>query len=218
MQNGTLASRPGPQFRWEQQFPAIRTARAKLDDMTNPLILCHPKPAGSSRTDHYYLYNPAQPGNFLILDRGSVPLIAAIDDAGERHSIGVQNGWLVTVNPLYGKEEYWAIFARDREIWVDVHAKLYSLTREEISVEFKKFVFLIRINIRIKGGPAVVKWARFPWLRSWFIDGDTSSDECLPFTDIFRELRDSAGRVKWLERWTSGFAVRSSAIKPVVAP
>jgi hypothetical protein len=186
--------------------------------MTNSLILCHPKPAGSSCTDSYYLYNPTQPGEFLALDLGSVPVVAAIDDSGKRHSIGVQNGWVVTVKPLYGKEESWAIFARDREIWVDVHAKLYSLTREEISVEFRRFLFLIRINIRIKGEPAIVKWARFPWLRSWFIDGDTSPDECLPFSDIFRELRDSAGRVKWLERWTSGFAVRSSAIKPAVAP
>lgn len=196
----------------------MNAAVSKFEATESPLILCCPKPAGSALADEYFYYRfDGVNREVTHVARDMVPTVEAVGEGGEQYVFPRQNGWLVEINPLINPSKKWAVFSRDGRLYVDTFNHIYCLDEDELLVRARIFIFLARVVVDKK--PSNLKqdrcifWIRFPWLRTWFIDGDTQPEECDPFLDIFKELCSQEGRDKWRAKWSTGLAVRNESIQ-----
>ncbi len=177
------------------------------------LTLCKPQPAGDCKPDEYFSYS----GNLESCEKianENVPKYKAVDDSGNQYQLPYENGWLIEFKRLFGKKERWVIFAYNEMIYVDTGNGLYCFSNGEIKIDAKMIFCFAKVTASFSSGKNDMQfWIKFPWLRTWFIDGDTKVEECEPLCDIFQELSTNDGVSLWTSRWTSGIAVRSSAIK-----
>lgn len=198
--------------------PVEEVAVKGLADEPGTLILCRPNPAGAAQEEEFFLYRPGRIDQITRIANDVVPTILVEDDSGARCRIRRQNGWLVDFTRVGHSIETWAVFAKDAALHVQTPTRLYDLGREQLAVGIRRFGFFARVSIKTAGRDRPeVNWIRFPWWRTWFIDGDTRPEECDPFCDLFNELATEEGRNAWLERWTSGLAVRNTAIHAVTS-
>jgi hypothetical protein len=183
-----------------------------MPNWDRPLVLCRPKPAGSPDADEFFLYK-GRIDSIEKIPENAAPSYEAQSDGGGIYKLHYQSGWLLDFHRLLSGRQRWAVFGKDRKLYVDTGEKTYCLSDGDISVSVRMIGCLVFANVAYAPGGELVRFCiRFPWFRTWFVDGDTRNEECEPFCDIFTELATPDGRARWVERWTSGHAFRSTAL------
>ena len=178
------------------------------------LILCSPRPAGTSASEAYFAYKVGHPGRFTPVELNEVPQVGSIDEAGAKRLFARQNGWLVEFRPIFGRHEKWAVFACGEKLYVDMRGSVYCLSDGDIGVSVRPAICFACISLE-RHGKCERALVRYPTLRELFLDGQVPAIEIDPFCHIFSEIKSDVGRKVWTQRWTTGLAVPNVSFRPI---
>lgn len=184
-----------------------------LSKLNNNLFIIKPPGAGATQVEEYYIYNTAQPGELNQIPLEIVPKNIGVDDSGIEYEIPVQNGWLIEFNSMRMRTEKWILFCSEDKLFIDTFAKIYEIGDGACKIKIGRFFILVTIQILFENKCINAIHAWFPWYRGFFIQNSSEYDECSPFYWILKELASSDGRATWMDRWSSGFAVRNESIR-----
>lgn len=178
---------------------------------SGPIFLVKPRPVGSGMRVEHFVYDGSL-GTLKAVPETDIPHFAAVDDGGNDYSFPLENGWLLEFRRIGRGLVRWAIFAVDGQLYVDMGDGPVLLTdADSIQARLVGCLVLVRLRKPFQSESFLV---RFPWTRTWFVDGDTKVSEVEPLCDIVAQLKQPNGIRLWANRWTSGKAIRSLAIRP----
>lgn len=180
-----------------------------------PLVVCNPQPAGDSRPREFYLYS-GSPASLARLHPDQVRKYEAIDDGDPPRvcQLPYVHGWLLEFRRLFGGVTRWVVFARAGKLHLDTGSAVVSITDGEVMVRVRRFGCLVQVRVFEPASNAADRfWIRIPLVRLIFWDPVVSADECEPVSHLFSEMETAGGMEWWRERFSSGIAHRSTALK-----
>jgi hypothetical protein len=189
--------------------------RLSFKNSKQSIYICKPWPAGASRRNSnphdIIMISSGDVSNLTRIEINEVPYTFGYDSDKAAYAFYRENGWLLEFRRLDGRLESWVAYFNGNALALRIRDCDLVVDRDIHGITVKIWFCVARLRIKTQH-LTISRWIWFPWLRTWFLDGDSSTAECLPVCHLLAELSGQAGREFWLHSWRRGVMCISSGI------